>query len=77
MLFKVTHIDVAGHRHRARVSAPNPTHAMDQMEQVFGVARGGGCLRLVVKPALRLVGGVAGVRPRFVDDIDREFVCGL
>ena len=57
MLFKVTHIDVAGHRHQARVLATNPTDAMEQMDRVFGEARGGACVRLKVRPALRLVGG--------------------
>jgi hypothetical protein len=41
----VTHIDVAGHRHKARVLAANPTDAMEQMDRVFGEARGGACVR--------------------------------
>ena len=64
MLFKVTHIDVAGHRHKARVLAANPTDAMEQMDRVFGEARGGACVRLKVKPVLRLVSAKQGAQRR-------------
>lgn len=55
MLFKVTHIDESGHRRRAQVSARNSQDATDQMEQVYGEARSGACLRMVVRPVLHLV----------------------
>lgn len=62
MLFKVTHINVLGHRHRARVSAPSVGHAMDQMERVYGEARGGACVRLAGRRALRVVASAQGGR---------------
>lgn len=55
MLFKVTHIDEAGHRHRAQVSARNSQDATDQMERQFGEARGVSCMRLPVRPVLRVL----------------------
>jgi len=56
MLFKVTHIDPAGHRHKARVTGANARDAMEQMDQRYGEARGGACVRLTTHPVLRPVG---------------------
>ncbi len=55
MLYKVTHIDQAGRRRRARVSARTVADAMDQMDRVFGDARAMACLRMSVRPVLRVV----------------------
>jgi hypothetical protein len=55
MLYKVTHIDEAGHRHRARVSAQHAGDALAQMDRVYGEARAGACLRMATTPVLRLV----------------------
>lgn len=54
MMFKVTHIDPSGHRRKARVSAVHSGDAMEQMDAVYGEAQGGACIRMAVKPALRL-----------------------
>lgn len=56
MLFKVTHIDEAGHRRRARVSARSSQDAHDQMERVYGESRAGACVRMVAVPVLHVVG---------------------
>ncbi len=63
MMFKVTHIDQAGHRRRARVSARTVADAMDQMDRVFGDARAVACLRMAVHPVLRLVQPTGGRHP--------------
>ena len=79
-IFKVTHIDAAAHRRRARVVAASTADAMDQMEQVYGVAQGGGCLRLAVTPVLRLVGAVGwagGVDGMGRGDLHKEAACRL
>lgn len=55
MLLKVTHIDRAGHRHKALVTARSVADAMDQMDQVFGEPLRVACLRLTGRPALRVV----------------------
>lgn len=55
MLFKVTHIDPDGHRHRARVTAGNARDAMEQLDREFGDARAGACVRMAAHPALCLV----------------------
>jgi hypothetical protein len=52
MYFAVTHFDEAGHRRKARVLARDNRDAMDQMERVFGLARGASCLRLQTRPVL-------------------------
>lgn len=56
MLFSVTHIDQAGHRHKARVSAMSCWDVMDQMDQVFGEARAMACVRMATRPVLCVVG---------------------
>lgn len=55
MLFKATHIDQAGHRRLAKVTAVNVADAIDQMEREFGEARALACVRLATRPVLRLV----------------------
>jgi hypothetical protein len=55
MMFKVTHITLAGHRLQARVTAQSVADAMDQMERVFGEARGGAYVPMAARPLLRLV----------------------
>ncbi|MFA5900553.1 MAG: hypothetical protein WC829_15745 [Hyphomicrobium sp.] len=52
MYFAVTHFDAAGHRRKARVLAKGWGDAIDQMEQVYGVARGGSCLKMKTRPVL-------------------------
>lgn len=52
MLFKITHIDAAGHCHRAHVTARNLTDALDQVAAQWGEARRLACLRLQPKPQL-------------------------
>ncbi|WP_367846432.1 hypothetical protein [Rhodoferax sp. WC2427] len=55
MLFKVTHIDRAGHRHQARVSALSVGDAIDQVERLWGVPRSLACVRMPARPVLQLV----------------------
>lgn len=55
MLFKITHIDPAGHRHKACVTGANATDAMEQMDREFGESRGGACVRMAARPSPRLV----------------------
>lgn len=73
MLFKVTHIDPAGHCRKARVSAIHAGDAIDQMDRVYGDALVTACVRMSARPVLRLVGRVA--RP--VVDCFKEAVCVL
>lgn len=60
MIFRVTHIDPAGHRRKARVSAPDAWHAIDQMDRVFGAARAAASVRMDTGQVLRLVAGTPG-----------------
>lgn len=46
MTWRVTHVDVYGHRHRLRVSAPTNRQAMAWAEQLFGEARALSCINL-------------------------------
>ena len=55
MLFKVTHIDPAGHRHRARVTAPNASDAMEQADRLWGDAQAMACVRMQTHPVLFLL----------------------
>lgn len=55
MLFKVTHIDEAGKRHKAWVSAKNRRDAEDQMERQFGVALRQSCMVFQTRPVLKMV----------------------
>ena len=55
MLFKITHIDPAGHRHRAQVSAANSRDAMEQADREWGEARVMSCVRMAARPVLSLV----------------------
>lgn len=55
MIFKVTHIDLAGHRRRARVTAQSVSDAMDQADRLWGAALAMACLRMSSRPELRLV----------------------
>lgn len=55
MLFTVTHINVAGHRRRARVTAQSVADAMDQVDREWGDARALACLRMAARPVLRVV----------------------
>lgn len=55
MLFKVTHIDPAGHCRKARVSAVHAGDAIDQMDRVYGDALVTACVRMSARPVLRLV----------------------
>lgn len=55
MLFKVTHIDEAGHRHRARVTARNLTDALEQVDRQWGAARRLVCMRMASRPVLHVV----------------------
>lgn len=52
MLFKITHIDAAGHCHRAHVTARNAAEAMDLADRQWGEAQRLACLRLQPKPQL-------------------------
>jgi hypothetical protein len=61
MLFKVTHIDRGGRRHRAHVSAANVRDAMEQADREWGEARAMACVRMAVRPALGLVARAGGV----------------
>jgi hypothetical protein len=63
MLFKVTHINVLGHRRKAQVTAKSVADAMDQVDREWGTARALACVRLAVHPVLRVVSSKAG---RFV-----------
>ncbi|CAM8627326.1 hypothetical protein MCEMSHM24_02719 [Comamonadaceae bacterium] len=53
-IFLVTHVDMAGHRHRARITAEGNADAMGQAEREWGDARAMTCLR-IQRPALHLV----------------------
>ena len=55
MLFTVTHIDAAGHRRKAVVTARSSGDAMDQMDRAFGDARGGSCVPMRSPPEFHLV----------------------
>lgn len=55
MIFLVTHIDMAGHRHRARITAQGNADAMGQAEREWGDARAMTCLHIATRPLLRLV----------------------
>lgn len=55
MLFTVTHIDAAGHRRKALVTARGFGDAMDQMDRVFGEARRCSCVPMRTRPVLHLV----------------------
>jgi hypothetical protein len=56
VIFLVTHIDMAGHRHRARITAQGNADAMGQAEREWGDARAMTCLRMATRPVLHLVG---------------------
>lgn len=55
MLFKVTHIDPAGHCRKARVSATSNGDAFDQMDRQFGEGTGGAAMRMSATPVLHVV----------------------
>lgn len=55
MLFKVTHIDPAGHCRKARVSAAHAGDAFDQMDRQFGEGKGGLAVRMAATPVLHVV----------------------
>ncbi len=63
MLFKVTHINEAGKRHKAWVSAKNRRDAEDQMEREFGEALRQSCMVFQTQPVLRLVQPNGGRHP--------------
>lgn len=46
MTWRVTHVDMYGHRHRLRLSAPSNKLAMSWAEQLFGEARAMSCIHL-------------------------------
>lgn len=74
MIFKVTHIDTAGHCRKARVSATSAGEAMDQMDALYGDARTGACLRMATSPVLFVVGRGHRVVQR---NFQKGAVCGL
>lgn len=55
MIFRVTHIDAAGHRHKAHVTAGSVGNCIDQVEATFGPAKRLACVRLGTRPLPRLV----------------------
>lgn len=55
MMFSVTHIDQAGHRRKARVTAGSVGNCMDQVDAAFGLARRVSCIRLTLKPVVHIV----------------------
>ena len=73
MLFKVTHIDPAGHRHRVVVAASTARDAMEQAERLWGDAQAMACVRISTRPVLCLV-------TRASDQLavaERRSACGL
>lgn len=54
MLFKVTHIDEAGHRHLSRVTARNSADAIDQAYRAWGDAQRLACVRMQAHPVLHV-----------------------
>jgi len=55
MLFKMTHINEAGKRHKAWVSARNRKDAEDQMEREFGDALRQSAIVFQTRPVLKMV----------------------
>lgn len=54
MMFKVTHIDAAGHCHRARVTARNVVDALDQVDREWGESQRLACVRMNPRPVLHV-----------------------
>lgn len=54
MMFKVTHIDAAGHCHRARVTARNVVDALDQVDREWGESKRLACVRMNPHPVLHV-----------------------
>lgn len=52
MIFKVMHINAAGQRRLAKVTAANTWDALHQMDVAFGQAVAAACVRLVAGLAL-------------------------
>lgn len=53
--FKITFIDQAGHSHRGTVPAANLNAVLDSLEQQYGEPVRLACIRLPLRPHLRLV----------------------
>lgn len=54
MLFKITHIDAAGHCHRACVTARNVADALDQVDREWGEPQRLACVRMRAHPVLHV-----------------------
>lgn len=53
--FKITFIDQAGHRHAGTVPGGSLNSVLDQLEREYGEPVRLACIRLPLRPALRLV----------------------